>query len=82
MMKEVCDTAGEEHMRHILRCAVSTDGSQKRLHLCIDQWLDSLPHDKKVGVNAKIRELAPSVNTAREDEHMQEYVFRLPSDDY
>jgi len=78
MMKEVSDAAGAEHMRHILRCAVSTDASQERLHLCIDQWLDSLPRDKKVAVKAKIREHAPCVNRAREDDHMQEYVFRLP----
>ncbi len=81
LMKDLSREAGEEHMRNFLGCATWTDSGETRMHIDIDQWLDSLPRDKKVAVKAKIREHAPSVNRARQHDDRQQYVFRLPKDD-
>ena len=81
MMKDVLEVAGEECISTFLECAKPTEGSQGRMHIDINQWLKSLPDERKrKSVKEKIMGHASSVERARQ-QNRQAYQFRLPTDD-
>lgn len=49
MMKQVWDVVGDEHIRRFLSYAVPS-GDERKMHINIDGWLDSLPDPLRTAV--------------------------------
>ncbi len=77
MMKDVYKVAGDRNMGTFLQHTAYTDKTEKRMHINIDAWINSLPFSKREDIKRIIRKYAPEVNKAMINDPYN-LTFKLP----
>jgi hypothetical protein len=77
MMKEVSEVAGDRAMSNFLSYAKYNSENSQRMYIDIEEWIDSLPREKRAKVRNVILKYASNVQKSMDGIH-EEYTFILP----
>jgi hypothetical protein len=79
MMKEVSEIAGELALKSLLSHAKYDSKNSQVMHIDIDEWINTLPREKRAAVKNVILKYAPAVQRSMKTLKDSKYAFRLPA---